>query len=97
VIEKRVAVDLTYAKTPLFVRQTLASAFGVPLGQEFTWDSLRELICDAARASRPERMTVSGLSNLAVSLPDEAAQFKGLLRDLKIWLPRLDIRVVLHD
>lgn len=96
-IEKRVAVDFTYARTPLFVRQMLASAFGVPLGQEFTWDSLGALIRDAARASQPEHMTVSGLSNLAVNLPEEAAQFKGLLRDIKIWLPSLDIRVVLHD
>lgn len=95
--EKTVELDFTYAKNALFVRQTLAAAFGVPLGQEFTWDSLSAMACDAACAENPSRMTVAGLSNLAVSLPDEAAMFKGFLRDIQRRLPILDVRIVLHD
>jgi hypothetical protein len=92
-----VKVDFTYAKNALFVRQTVAAALGVPLGREFTWELLSTLVCDAACELNPSRLVVTGLSNLAVSLPDEAAMFRGLLRDIKARLPSLDIRVVLHD
>ena len=58
--EKIVELDFTYAKNALFVRQTVAAAFGVPLGQEFTWDSLSTLACDAASETKPNRMTDTG-------------------------------------
>ncbi len=92
-----VEVDFTYAKNALFVRQTVAVAMGIPLGREFTWELLSNLVCDAACELNPSRLVVTGLSNLAVSLPDEAAMFTGILRDIKARLPNLDIRIVLHD
>ncbi len=95
--DKSIVVDLTNLRTSLGVRQTVAQAFGVPLGQEFTWDSLGALVCDAVRAAEPNRMTVSGLPKLGVNLPEEATMFRRLLGDLTSWLPNLDIRVVLHD
>ena len=95
--DKRIVVDLTNIRTPLGVRQTVAKAFGVPLGQEFTWDLLGALVCDAVRAAEPNRMTVSGLPKLGANLPEEAMMLRRLLRDLTSWLPHLDIRVVLHD
>ena len=95
--EKAIELDFTFAKNALYVRQTLAAAFGVPLGQEFTWDSLSGLVCNAACATKPSRLTVSGLSNMAVRLPEEAAMFRGFMRDVQERLPNLDIRIVLHD
>ncbi len=96
-IDKRIVVDLTNIRTPLGVRQTVATSFGVPLGQEFTWDLLSALVRDAVRAAEPNHMTVSGLPKVGVNLPEEAAMVRRLLGDLTSWCPSLDIRVVLHD
>ncbi len=96
-IDKRILVDVTNVRTPVGVRQTVAAACGVPVGQEFTWESLGQLVIDAFRASEPNRMIVSGLPKLGVNLPEEATMLRGLLKDLTSRLPNLEIRVVLHD
>lgn len=96
-IGKMIVVDLTNVRTPLGARQTVAAAFGVPLGQEFTWDLLRPLVRDAVHTAAPNHMRVCGLPKLGVVLPEEATMFRSFLRDLRSWLPSLDIRIVLHD
>lgn len=92
-----VFVDLSTAKTALFVRQTLASAFSIPLMQEFTWDLLTNQICEAARDSELKRISFRGLSQLQTSLPDEAKALTEFLRALQFRLPRLTVLVTLHD
>jgi hypothetical protein len=36
--QNSIFIDLTYAKNALFVRQSVAVAFGIKLDREFTWD-----------------------------------------------------------
>ena len=91
-----VIVDLSSAKTALCVRQILASGFGIPLGREFTWDSLTTQICEATLASAPKRLLVRGLPKLQTTHP-EAKSLTELLRVLQSWLPRLTVLFTLHD
>jgi hypothetical protein len=92
-----ITLNLSFAKNALFVRQTLASAFGIPLDREFTWDALNLLICDAARARNVIQISVEGLSQLGVALPDEAKSFRELLGLLRAQLPHLKVLITLHD
>ncbi|RIX84038.1 hypothetical protein [Acidovorax cavernicola] len=92
-----ITIDLSFARSPLFVRQTLASAFGIPLGQEFTWNSLTTLVCETTRMSVPDRLSVVGISQLGVALPDEEKSLRELLRALQAQLPDLRILITLHD
>lgn len=94
---EQATIDLTYAKTPLFVRQTIAVTFGIPLDQEFTWRILRERICDPANSSVPRRLLVRGFSSLAVALPEEASMLGGVLKALCALRPDVEIQFVLHD
>ncbi|MCW7537672.1 hypothetical protein OOT46_07380 [Aquabacterium sp. A7-Y] len=89
-------LDFECGRTPLFVRQTVAVAFGIPLGQEFTWDSLISLACDAVRASPPRRISVLSLVYLGVVMPDEAEGVSRLLQALRRMHPALDISVALN-
>ncbi len=89
-------LDFECGRTPLFVRQTLAVAFGIPLGQEFTWTSLTNLVLEAVRASPPRRVSVLGLVYLGSVLPEEAAMVRGLLRDLGKLRPEMTISIALN-
>jgi hypothetical protein len=90
-------LDFTFAKNALFVRQTVAVAFGIPLGEEFTWRSLSALVCEAAKASPPAQVKVLGLSALSTLLPTEARSLKELLGILQGQHPGLEVFIVLHD
>jgi hypothetical protein len=89
-------LDFEGVRTPLFVRQTIAVAFGIPLGQEFTWNSLTELVCIAAVASPPRRISVLGLAYLGVVLPEEADMVGSMLRRLRKERPSMAISVALN-
>nr|WP_297353855.1 hypothetical protein [uncultured Caldimonas sp.] len=89
-------LDFEYGRTPLFVRQTVAVAFGIPLGQEFTWDSLTTLVREAVHASTPRRISVLGLVEIGVTLPEEARMIEILLRTLREDHPEIDISVALN-
>ncbi|AKJ30141.1 hypothetical protein [Caldimonas brevitalea] len=89
-------LDFEDGRTPLFVRQTVAVAFGVPLGQEFTWDSLTLLVCDAVRASPPRRISVLSLHYIGTVMPDEAEGVLRLLQTLRRMHPDLDISIALN-
>jgi hypothetical protein len=92
-----ITLDFSFAKNALFVRQTLASAFGIPFDREFTWDALNPLICDAARARNLTQISVQGISQLGVALPEEAKSFRELLGVLRAQLPHLKVLFTLHD
>lgn len=91
-----VTLDFEYGRTALFVRQTVAVAFGIPLGQEFTWDTLKNLVLEAARASPPYRVSVLGFMYIGVALPEEYKMVSDLLGKLKEQHPELDISVALN-
>lgn len=90
-------LDFTYAKTPLFVRQTLAKTFGVPLNQEFTWYILRAKIFDRTHSIPVTSLLIVGRSKLAQTLPEESDSLSNFLKELGTLRPDIDIRVVLHD
>ncbi len=92
-----ITLDFSFAKSPLFVRQTVASAFGIPLEREFAWDSLTTQICASSGASQPDRLSIVGLSHLGVALPSEAKSFGEFLCILQAKLPSLKVLVTLHD
>ena len=89
-------LDFECGRTPLFVRQTVAVAFGIPLGQEFTWESLTALVCAFVKASPPRRISVLSLVYLSVVLTDEAAMVNALLRKLGKEHPDIAISVALN-
>ena len=95
-MRKHVRIDFSYAKNALFVRQTVAVAFGIPLDQEFTWGVLSDLICGRESIDLPEQMTVEGLSSLSVQVPGEAINFKAFLKHLGSAHPDIDIRIRIH-
>lgn len=84
-------IDLTYARSPLFVRQTVAHAFGIPVNQEFTWELLRDLICNLDASVLPKEITFEGWSSLCLAVFDEAERLSGLVRALRQRHP--DIKV----
>lgn len=94
---KSVTLDFSFAKSPLFVRQTVASAFGIPLGQEFTWAVLASLTCEATRLSAPDQLVIVGISQLEVALPDEAKSLREFLGVLRANLPNLKVLFSLHS
>lgn len=95
-MNSHVSIDLTYGKNALFVRQTVAIAFGVPLGQEFTWDMLGNLICARKSIDLPGRISVLGLSSFAVHVPDEARSFQKFLDRLCAEHPGIDVVIRIH-
>ena len=88
-------LDFECGRTPLFVRQTVATTFGIPLGQEFAWDTLTELVRAAVRESPPHSISVLGLSPVGVVMP-EASCLGVLLRELETEHPDIRISVTLN-
>lgn len=91
-----VTLDFEYGRTPLFVRQTVAVAFGIPLGQEFTWDTLTKLVLENVKSSPPRQVSVLGLMHIGVALPEEYEMVSSLLRKLTEQHPDMDISVALN-
>ena len=89
-------LDFTYARTALFVRQTLALALRLPLNQEFTWPFLKDRVCDPTDTILPKRIVLVGISALRSSLPEEAAMLLGVFRELRLLRPDIKVMVVLH-
>lgn len=89
-------LDFTCAKNALFVRQTVAVAFGVPLDRELTWEYLRERICDPGNAEVPKRLLLTGLPALSTMLPEENRMLSAVLKELRSLRPDIEIKVVLH-
>jgi hypothetical protein len=96
-IHDEVTIDLGFAKNALFVRQTTAVAFGIPLGREFTWSILREESISSANIAAVKKICIRGFSGLSLRLPDEAKMFMGFLQDLKAARPDIEVMIVICD
>lgn len=89
-------IDLGCAKNALFVRQTIAAAFGVPLNMEFTWEILRKLICYPENPALPQSILIEGFPGLNTRVPDEGRNLSNFLRDLRAVRPDIKVSILLH-
>lgn len=89
-------IDLTYAKNALFVRQSVAVAFGIPLDRELTWDFLHHRICKSHDLDMPGCVLIRGLSSASILLKDEIRMLRNLLRVLETE-HGVEVRIILHD
>ncbi|ATQ77143.1 hypothetical protein CR152_23460 [Massilia violaceinigra] len=90
-------IDLTYARSPLFVRQTVARAFGIPINQEFTWELLRDLICNLDASALPKEIVFSGWSNMEITIREEAERLSGFLQVLQKRHPDIKVSIIILD
>ena len=79
---KQVTIDITYAKNALFVRQSVAVAFGVPIDREITWVFLQDLLCNSSEFALPARVLVCGLPSASGAIGDEIRMLRTFLRAL---------------
>jgi hypothetical protein len=91
-----VRIDLSHAKNALFVRQTVAKAFGIPLDREFTWDILTRLICRPENSDLPEKVYVESCSSMSIRVPHEAKMLKKFFDSLREARPDIQITVRLR-
>ncbi len=89
-------IDLTYATSPLFVRQTMALAFGFPIDQEIQWRDLGEHIRKTDR-DLPNVLVFKGRCSLALKFREEEFMLRHFLRELSAAHPHVKIMVVIHD
>jgi hypothetical protein len=92
----QVRLDLRSAKNALFVRQTVALAFGIPLDREFTWGILGRLICRPDNGELPERVVVEGLPALHSRVPHEARMLAKFFDSLCAARPGIEVVIRLH-
>lgn len=95
---KQVTIDITYAKNALFVRQSVAVAFGVPIDREITWVFLQDLLCNSSEFALAARVLVSGLPSAsgAIGDEDEIRMPRTFLRALATTRS-IEVQIVLHD
>jgi hypothetical protein len=89
-------IDLTYAKNALFIRQSVAVAFGVPLDRELTWDFLQDKLCNSTDVAMPDCVLIRGMPSTAGELADESRMLRGFLRALEAS-HGVKVRFALHD
>lgn len=90
-------IDLTYARSALYVRQTIAQAFGIPLGREFTWHMLRDLICGQPASALPRSITFAGRIRMSMVIREEAENLSAFLSELKRVHPHIEVWTIIHD
>jgi hypothetical protein len=93
---EQVTIDFTSAKSPLFVRQAVAAAFGIHPNQEFTWSTLRDCVCDSGSPDSPKQFLIRGLSSLAIALPDEEKSFRTFLSEVGAARPNVSFKIAIH-
>ncbi len=86
-----VTLDISFAKNALFVRQTIAVAFGIPLDQEFTWPILYEKVRSSAGLAEAREIHVNGPYT---RIPDEERLFSHFLHEIGAIRP--DIRIMIR-
>lgn len=89
-------IDLTYAKNALFIRQSVAVVFGIPIDRELTWDFLQDRLCNSPALKMPEHVLIRGLPTASLALGDECQMLRNLLQVLG-KARGVQIRIVLHD
>ncbi|NHZ98452.1 hypothetical protein [Massilia sp. CCM 8734] len=95
--KEHMKIDLTYARSPLYVRQTVALAFGIPLGQEFTWHILRDRICGLPASALPKSITFTGLSQMSMIIREESENLSAFLRELRRYHPHIEVWITILD
>ena len=90
------SIDLTYAKNALFVRQSVAIAFGIPIDRELTWDFLHDRLQNSRDLNMPEHLLVRGLPAASLAVGSECRMLQNLLRMLGTT-HGVQVRIVLHD
>lgn len=95
--DSQVTIDLSFAKSPLAVRQTIGLAIGLAIDKEITWRNLRDYLCDPASSRVPKYLLFRGLSNLALTVPDEEKMLRQIIRAMEVFRPDVTVRIVLHD
>jgi len=88
-------IDLTYARNALFVRQSVAVAFGIPVDRELTSEYLQDRLCNAHDLEIPKRVLIRGLPSASSALGDESRMLRQLLRALQAAYG-IEIDIVLH-
>ena len=94
--DTRKTIDLTCAKNALFVRQSVAVAFGVPLDRELTWDFLQDRLCSSADVAMPDCVLIRGMPSTAGELGEETRMLHRFLRALEA-ARGVKVRIALHD
>lgn len=90
-------IDLTYARSALYVRQTIAQAFGIPLGREFTWHILRDLICGLPASALPISITFAGWARMSMVIREESENLSAFLSELKRVHPDIKVWIIILD
>lgn len=93
---KQVTIDLAYAKNALFLRQSVAVAFGVPIDREITWVFLQDMLGNASECALPARVLVCGLPSVSGAIGDEIRMLRTFLRALATTR-NIEVQIVLHD
>jgi len=94
--DSQVTIDLTYAKNALFVRQSVAVAFGIHIDRELTWGFLKNSICGSEDLTMPKRVIIRGLPSDSGVLGEESQMLRGLLRAVRT-VHNIEVQIVLHD
>lgn len=94
--DTRKTIDLTYAKNALFIRQSVAVVFGVPLDRELTWDFLQDSLCSSTEVEMPNCVLIRGMPSTNGELGDESQMLYGFLRALEA-ARGVEVRFALHD
>lgn len=69
-------IDLTYAKSPLFVRQTVAVSLGIPIDREFTGNQNKIVAIDIETGSfEVAEDLVTAAKHLSARVPDAQTWF----------------------
>lgn len=89
-------IDLRYAKNALFVRQSVAVAFGIPLDRELTWDFLQHSLCYSSDLDVPDSVLIRGMPSSLGELEDESRMLRTFLKVLAA-LRGVQVRFALHD
>lgn len=92
----QVTIDLTYAKNALFIRQSVAVAFGISIDREFTWEFFRDRLSASPALAILENILCRGLPRASLVEPDECLRLQDLLRLLK-KTRGIQVWIELHD
>ena len=69
-------IDLTYAKSPLFLRQTVAVSLGIPIDREFTGNQNKIVAIDIETGSfEVAEDLVTAAKHLSARVPDAQTWF----------------------
>lgn len=88
-----VRINLTYAKNALFVRQTVAVAFGIPLDQEFTWPILYKVVSTSEKLAETRKILIEGMP--ATTISGELKLLSGFFREINVIRPDIEIAVTI--